>query len=71
MIITDNKKNYKKLKPSFSIKFLSRILIYLLVFLFFFSLGIWSERYEWDRKISLIYNDSTSKISSNLRVDHS
>ncbi len=66
MIITNNKKNYKKIKPSLSLKFLSKILIYLLVLLFFFALGIWSERYEWDRKISLIYNDSTSKISSNF-----
>ena len=67
-MIIDKKKDYK-IKNSqkfFSTKFIIKILIIFFIILFFYILGIWTERYELDRKISYIYNDSISKISSNF-----
>ncbi len=67
IIINKNKKKIsKKNKKLISLKYLFTIFASLIILLFFFILGIWTERYEWDRKISMIFNDSISKITSNF-----
>ncbi len=67
-MIIKNKKtnNHKKFNSYFSFKLLKKILIWFLFFITFFIFGIWTERYELDKKIPFIQNDATSKLSSNF-----
>ena len=68
MIIKSHKKKIIKDKKKyfFFIDFFKKNLIWILTILIFFTLGIWTERYELDRKIPMILNDSSSKLSSNF-----